>query len=41
MSDGERSSPCMQSLPDTKVGTFTQALYNEAKKRLDGDQHEE
>jgi len=32
MSDGERSSPCMQSLPDTKVGTFTQALYNEAKK---------
>ena len=29
-------------LPDTKVGTFTQALYDEAKKRgLDGHQHEE
>ena len=30
-----------QSLPDSKVGTFTQALYDEAIKRLDGDQHEE
>ena len=29
-------------LPDTKVGTFTQALYDEAKKRrLDRHQHEE
>jgi hypothetical protein len=28
-----------QGLPDTKVGTFTAALYAEAKK-LDGDQHE-
>ena len=29
-------------LPDTKVGTFTQALYDEAKtERLDRDQHEE
>ena len=29
-------------LPDTKVGTFTQALYDEADEaRLDGDQHEE
>jgi len=28
--------------PDTKVGTFTQALYDESKKgRLDRDQHEE
>ena len=30
-----------QGLPDTKVGTFTQALYDEARKELDGDQHEE
>ena len=31
-----------QGLRDTKVGTFTQALYDEAKKeRLDRDQHEE
>ena len=31
-----------QGLPDTKVGTFTQALYDEAKKkRLDRHQHEE
>ena len=31
-----------EELPDTKVGTFTQALYNEAKKDgWDGDQHEE
>ena len=29
-------------LPDTKVGTFTQELLDEAKQaRLDGDQHEE
>ena len=28
-------------LPDSKVGTFTQALYDEAKKKgLDRDQHE-
>ena len=31
-----------QGLPDTKVGTFTQALYDEAKEeKLDSDQHEE
>ena len=31
-----------QGLPESKVGTFTQALYDEAKKRwLDRDQHEE
>ena len=30
-----------QGLPDTRVGAFTQALYDEAKRRLDGDQHEE
>ena len=31
-----------QGLPDTKVGTFTQALYDEAKKQwLDRHQHEE
>ena len=31
-----------QGLPDTKVGTFTQALYDEAKKEgLDRHQHEE
>ena len=30
-----------QGLPDTKVGTFTQALYDEAKERLDRHQHEE
>ena len=30
-----------QGLPDSKVGTFTQALYDEAKNEgLDGDQHE-
>ncbi len=30
-----------QGLPDTQVGTFTQALYDEAKKRrLDRHQHE-
>jgi phosphoglycolate phosphatase-like HAD superfamily hydrolase len=33
-----------QGLPDSKVGTFTPTLYDEAKKEeegLDGDQHEE
>jgi hypothetical protein len=30
-----------QGLPDTKVGTFTPALHDEAKKKdLDGHQHE-
>jgi hypothetical protein len=31
-----------QGLPDSKVGTFTQALYERGQEeRLDGDQHEE
>ena len=30
-----------QGLPDTKVGTLTQVLYDEAKKKLDSDRHEE
>ena len=31
-----------QGLPDSKVGTFTPALYDEAQEEgLDGDQHEE
>jgi hypothetical protein len=31
-----------QGLPDTKVGTFTQALYDEGdEERLDRHQHEE
>ena len=30
-----------QGLPDTKVGTFTQALYDEARRRAGRDQHEE
>ena len=28
----ERSDGAVQRLPDTKVGTFTQELYDEAKK---------
>jgi phosphoglycolate phosphatase-like HAD superfamily hydrolase len=30
-----------QGLPNTRVGTFTQALYDEAKEGLDRHQHEE
>ena len=30
-----------QGLPNSRVGTFTQALYDEAKKGLERDQHEE
>ena len=30
-----------EGLPDTKVGTFTQALYDDAKRGLDRGQHEE
>ncbi len=38
----EYASGPAQGLPDTKIGTFTQVLYDEAKEqRLDGHQHEE